>query len=390
MLPWLGSQRSLVLVALAFVIAGVLTAHQSAAVRMRTAGAFASVGIVVGLITPRWDLARLTSGSNVYFDTQMQPDEIVMMEEDVQGGVTTVTRRGDVFTLLTNGKFQGNNGWEMEAQRSFAHYPSLFLQDFDHVLVIGLGTGTTLGTLAAYPWKKLDLVEISPSIARAAKRYFSGPNLGALDDPRLTVTFADGRNHLLLAQDQYDLISIELTSIWFAGAASLYSSEFYRLAKQRLKPGGIFQQWVQLHHIRERDFATVLHTLRAEFAHVALFYGGGQGILVAADRPLVGSRAKIAELARRPSMAPVLPEGRTLDQLVGDVLLIDDGLDRYLSEAAARAGVSLDDLVSTDDSLYLEYATPRGNVLPWSSRDELLDAIRTQRDERAISAMLAP
>ncbi len=71
----------------------------------------------------RWDLARLTSGSNVYFDGYHAPDKILMMREDVHGGVTTVTDTGGVRTLLTNGKFQGNTGWEMNAQRFFAHYP---------------------------------------------------------------------------------------------------------------------------------------------------------------------------------------------------------------------------------------------------------------------------
>ena len=46
--------------------------------------------------------------------------------------------------------------------------------------IIGLGTGTTLGTIASYPWKKIELVEISPAIVEAADQYFRSVNNGAI------------------------------------------------------------------------------------------------------------------------------------------------------------------------------------------------------------------
>jgi len=49
-----------------------------------------------------------------------------------------------------------------------------------------------------------------------------------------------------------------------------------------------------------------------------------------------------------------------------------------------------DDLVSTDDNLYIEYATPRGNVLPWSSRETLVARLRQFRSAEAVSAMAGP
>jgi spermidine synthase len=389
-LPWLGSQRALVATATLFVAAGIVVARRVPSLRLAPVGAFAGVAVAVGLLAPRWDLARLTSGSNVYFDGAQRPDEITMLEEDVQGGVTTVTRTGDVHTLFTNGKFQGNTGWEMNAQRFFAHYPSLFVNRFDRALVIGLGTGTTLGTLAAYPWQRLDVVEISPAIERAARRYFREPNLGSLDDPRVKLHLADGRNFLLVSSERYDLISMELSSIWFAGAASLYSREFYGLVREHLTPGGVLQQWVQMHHIRRRDFATVLHTLRAEFAHVVLFYGGGQGILVASNEPLVASAARVSELEQRPRIRAVIPEGRPLLSLLDDVLATGASLDRYLAEVARDAGVKPSELLSTDDNLYLEYATPRGNVLPWASREELVLELLGRRAPADLARLRAP
>jgi spermidine synthase len=308
----------------------------------------------------------------------------------VHGGVTTVTEAEGVKTLYTNGKFQGNTGWEMSAQRLFAHYPSLFVEKFDQALVIGLGTATTLGTLTAYPWRSIDVAEISPAIVEAAGRYFEAPNRGALRDPRVALTIADGRNFLLVRKKQYDLISMELSSIWFAGAANLYSDEFYRLARTRLKEAGIFQQWVQLHHIRRRDFATIVHTLRKNFREVALFHGGGQGILVASQRPLRISRSRLAALEQRPAVIETEPNGRRLAELTDDILALGAGLDAFLERTADEVGEPLDDLVSTDENLYLEYATPRGNVLAWDARDLLVLHLSSYRDEKAIDALFVP
>jgi spermidine synthase len=183
---------------------------------------------------------------------------------------------------------------------------------------------------------------------------------------------------------------MELSSIWFAGASSLYSAEFYELVRGRLRPRGVFQQWVQLHHIRERDFATIVNTLRQAFPHVALFYGGGQGVLVASQAPLRASRARLAALEARPSVKASEPFGRPLPALLDDVLVLGAGLDRFLAESAAEAGEPVESLVSTDDNLYLEYATPRGNVLPWDARERLVERIRRFHDPAAVAALLVP
>ncbi len=390
-LPWLGSQSSLIAIAVVFV-AGALATPLALGRRIdKPVIALSVAGVAAALLLPRWNLVRLTSGTNVYFDGGQSAGKLLFLKEDIHGGVTSVTRVKGVTALFTNGKFQGNTGWEMSAQRSFAHYPSLFVHDYNHALVIGCGTGTTLGTLSAYPWKRLDLVEISPAIVEAARRYFTVPNRGALDDPRVHIHHQDGRNYLLVDQERYDLISMELSSIWFAGAASLYDREYYQLVHAHLKPGGIFQQWVQLHHVYRKTFATVLNTLRREFKHVTLFYSGGQGILVASDDPLRTSPEKLEKLSDRPAIQATLPGGnRPLISLVDDALVMDHGLDRFLQESADLARVPLDQLVSTDDNLYLEYATPRGNVLPWIAREELVAKLKRFRDPAAIDRMKSP
>jgi spermidine synthase len=362
----------------AFALASIAAARGTA---RRGAAMAGGAAILLAVLLPRWDMARLTSGANVYFTVGPPPDALEMVREDVHGGVTTVARRGGVRTLYTNGKFQGDDGAEMSAQRRFAHFPSLFVHDFDRALVIGLGTGTTLGTIAAYPWKRIDAAEISPAIVEASRRFYTPQTFGALDDPRVRLSVNDGRNLLLVATEPYDLITMELSSVWFAGAASFYSREFYALCRARMAPAGVLQQWVQLHHLRRRELASIVHTLRGVFAHVALFVGGAQGILVASDAPLVASAAHLAALEMRPEIQATLAGARMADLL--DELVASEGdLDRFVLESQGQ-----DEPVptSTDDNLYLEYATPKGNVLNYdtSLREALalLDRYRT-RDPR--------
>jgi spermidine synthase len=368
-------------VALCFAACALLAAWSQGQQRLgRGATVAAAATVAVALLVPRWDMKLMTNGANVYFDTQPLPDELVFVREDVHGGLTSVARRGEVLTLYTNGKFQGDNGHEVTAQHSFAHFPSLFVQEHGRALVVGVGTGTTLGTIAAYPYRDIDVAEISPAIVEAARRYFAEPNRHGLDDPRVRLLLEDGRNVLLLASQPYDLVTIELSSVWFAGAANLYSREFYELVRSRLTPSGILQQWVQLHHIHRRELAVTLRTVRSAFDHVALFVSGGQGIIVAGMQPLVASRRQLAALSREPAIAETLTIASSLEQLLERLLVSGAELDRFVAETELDGAPAL----STDENLYLEYATPKGNVMRYD--ESIADMIATLSSYRVPGA----
>jgi spermidine synthase len=383
LLPRFGSQTSLLAIAAAYAalaLAAALTWRGSALPKM---GRVVAVGCafaaaVIAVVTPRWDLAKLTSGANVYFASGPEPEAIEMVREDVHGGVTTVVRSGDMLTLYTNGKFQGNNGYELEAQRAFAHLPCLLATRHERAFTIGLGTGTTAGTLAAYEFDSIQVAEISPAIAYAARTYFASINGNVFDDPRFLLLNEDGRNALLVSTERYDVVGIEISSIWFAGAANLYSREFYAIVRARLAEGGVLQQWVQFHHMRRRELASVLATVRSVFPHVALFAHGNQGIIVAGENALFISRARAETLARRPSVAALL-EGAELGDLAGDLLVTDEALDHFVADSAREANLSPEALWSTDDNLYLEYATPKNNVADTPSIEETIDMVARYR-----------
>ncbi len=121
-----------------------------------------------------------------------------------------------------------------------------------------------------------------------------------------------------------------------------------------------------------------------------LFYGGGQGILVASDEPLRTSLTRLEKNQATPEIGVTIPEARPLVTLLDDVLVMDQGLQRFLEDTAKEEREPLDALISSDDNIYLEYATPRGNVLPWSAREELVANLQRYRDPVAIGSLVTP
>ncbi len=138
-LPLLGSQRACGAVAIVYAAAALVVPVR----RRWQVGAAAVATVALVALVPRWDLARLSSGTNVYLERQPQQGRVVWMDEDVHGGVVTVTENTGITTLWTNGKYQGDTGWQMTPQRSFADLPAAFAPRFGRALVVGLGTGVT-------------------------------------------------------------------------------------------------------------------------------------------------------------------------------------------------------------------------------------------------------
>jgi hypothetical protein len=50
------------------------------------------------------------------------------------------------------------------------------------------------------------------------------------------------------------------------------------------------------------------------------------------------------------------------DARLDDLVLADESLDAFIDDVCAKEGLSRESLLSTDDNLRLEYATPRNNV----------------------------
>jgi spermidine synthase len=134
--------------------------------------------------------------------------------------------------------------------RALAHLPLLSMEAPERVLVIGFGVGNTLHAASLYPSvRRLELADLSENVLRHAT-FFAATNGDVMASPRLAVFVNDGRHHLTLQRPgTYDLITLEPPPLAAAGVASLYSTEFYRLARSRLKPGGYLTQWLPAYQV---------------------------------------------------------------------------------------------------------------------------------------------
>ncbi|HSG38751.1 MAG TPA: fused MFS/spermidine synthase, partial [Thermoanaerobaculia bacterium] len=135
-------------------------------------------------------------------------------------------------------------------------------------LVIGLGTGSTAGWLARVPSvERVDVVELEPAIEHVAE-VMSKVNLDVMSNPKVHHYAGDGREFLLTTRERYDVIFSEPSNPYRAGIASLFSQDFYRAALGRLRPGGIFVQWLQGYEMDANMLRTAYATLTSVFPAV--------------------------------------------------------------------------------------------------------------------------
>ena len=127
--------------------------------------------------------------------------------------------------------------------RALVHIPLLSMPSPQRVLVIGFGVGNTTHAATLHPSvQQVDIADLSQHVLEHAS-YFRETNGGVLEDPRVKVFVNDGRQHLQMQPEgTYDLVTLEPPPIAYAGVGSLYSREFYTLARSRLKPGGYLTQ----------------------------------------------------------------------------------------------------------------------------------------------------
>ncbi len=239
------------------------------------------------------------------------------------------------------------------------HLGPIFHSAPRHVLIIGFGSGMTVSAVARYPEiERIDCVEIEPAVIGAAP-YLEKLNRGVLRDPRVHVILDDARNFLLTTRDSYDVIISEPSNPWIAGVAALFTQEYYRAALHRLKPGGIFVQWLQAYSLFPEDLRMVLATFVPQFPQVTLWRGDSPDLLLVARAqalpPESESVAWRLDRLRKLWVVPGLREdyealGMRQPEALYAFYLLDD---HELRQLAA------DPLLNTDDRTRLEYRAPR-------------------------------
>lgn len=273
---------------------------------------------------------------------EMADTSDVLFTAEGPNATVTVIRAEDYLALRINGKVDASNR-DTHTQLLLGHLGALLHPAPRRALVIGFGSGMTLSALTRCPdIQHLDCVEIEPQVIQAAN-YLESLNEGVLRNPRVHLALDDARNYLMTTGERYDLISSEPSNPWMAGMANLYTVEFYREAMARLRPGGLFVQWVQGYSLDPVDLRMVMRTFASVFPRVTLWRGEPADFLLvgqAASGPLPLDRLRalwseptlqsdFQKLGlQRPSglLAYHLLDDRDLRRLIGDGPLNTDDL----------------------------------------------------------------
>lgn len=111
------------------------------------------------------------------------------------------------------------------------------------VLVVCFGMGTSFRS--ALSWDvDTTVIELVPAVPQTFG-YYHTDAAEIVRHPKGRIVIDDGRRFLNRTSQQFDVITIDPPPpLEAAGSSLLYSTEFYRVLKQHLKPGGIVQVWI--------------------------------------------------------------------------------------------------------------------------------------------------
>ena len=214
-------------------------------------------------------------------------ERLLAWEEGLLAQVAVVEKDG-IRSLLINGKADASNGPEdMRTQALLAHLPGLLSPrpPAGTAVVLGLGSGVTAGTVAAWGFAPLIVAEIEPAVVRAA-RWFEPENGNILARPTTRLRVDDGRRVLARLPGPVALVTSEPSNLWMSGVSLLFTREFFELAARRLGPDGVFCQWLHLYQVAPEDVRTLVGTLTDVFPQAVAVVDGSDLLLVASRSPL--------------------------------------------------------------------------------------------------------
>jgi spermidine synthase len=141
-------------------------------------------------------------------------------------------------------------------------------------VMVCLGAGLAAGSALTHPLERLDVVDLIASVKNGA-RFFDEENNHVFSDPRLVLHVNDGRQFLLATRSAYDVAIVDSTHPKSVDSWILYTREFFQLIHDRLNEGGIVVQWLPLHGLSEREFASVVATFASVFPKMTLWASVG-------------------------------------------------------------------------------------------------------------------
>ena len=406
LLDWLGLWHTVQLVSAIYLFVAIFT---PAAASRGSQVARIAAGVMLVLVFTALNPSRLAEPAGA--DTT---GRVVEKWEGSDGTVTVVEEPGQGLSIKINSNYSLGSTQAFSPQIFQARIPLLAWPASDSVFFLGMGTGITAGeALNRDDFKEVRKVvacELSPDVVAASKKYFTG-RVGGFDlthglyqDPRAEVLVADGRNHLLADRETYAMINADLFLPYRRGTGNLYSREHFQTVRERLKPGGVFVQWLPLYQISAREFGIIARTMLSAFPQVSLWRGNFQpgaeiaAIVGHADLSPLPSSTLDAETEKRLAV-----EGATHLDMQQLMLPVNEQTIPlfYGGNLTLAADLFGQYPLNTDDRPVIEFGTPRSLHQPQgadrpqfleSRFADLVDQLqsRTPPDEDPLLSLRSP
>jgi|EP01047_Picozoa_sp_COSAG01_P062375 spermidine synthase len=221
----------------------------------------------------------------------LQVEEVLLDERSEYQHIQVLRTATYGVMLCLDGVIQITERDECSYQEMIAHVPMCAhsAKPAHRVAVIGGGDGGVLREVTKHT--SVDVVdhcEIDRRVCEVALQYL--PQIASgLAHPRVTSHYEDGAAWLRAKPGFYDVIIVD-SSDPVGPAASLYSLDFYEVARRALAPGGILCTqaeclWNNLDLIAElvRDAQTLFAQVRYTYTTVPTYPSGQIGFLLCTD-----------------------------------------------------------------------------------------------------------
>ncbi len=413
-------------------------------------GAFAAIVLaLVGMLalatvrpsTLHWNLTKMTLGvfrislAKDVLDQETWGEPDLVYYRDGLSTTVSVERWGRHYSLKNNGKVEASNGDDMPTQIMVSALPLLLHQKGARGLdaaIIGLGSGVTVGAAMQFPLRSLEVIELERAVAEGS-RFFAHANhleyplreFPYVQMPRLRLINDDGRNYLASTDARYDVIIGEPSNPWLTGVSDLFTADHFRIAKRKLRPGGVYCEWVQLYEMSPENVKIIYRTFASQFRYVVVFSAedlSSDTVLVGSDSPLPLDLAHLRAGFAAPGVAAELERAYVhspFDVLARVLLSSRAEVMRYTQIEERRGPNGFDAVpastnagpcaapqcrrtpspINTDDNARIEFAAPRdligferykgylqtiyADTWPYGSLSGLLTGLRTAPAQRA-------
>ena len=375
LLPSLGVHGVVLLASGLAALAGLVAMFLPGTPRPRllplsTAAALLIATTVTGAFAPRWqpllmslgtfrpysalDLVRTFRGSGATGDPTrvLAADQRVLYYRDgINASVLVATDKDQSKRWMrVGGKVDASTG-DMLTQVLLGVIPVAMGDSGARTLVVGHGSGVTAAAALAAGAGLTDIVELEPAVV-AGSRFFHEHSEDPLDDPRVTLHLEDARTLLMHGAGEYGVIISEPSNPWVAGVNNLFTVDFYRRVRARLRPDGVFCQWLQLYELSPRTFKSLLASFLTVFpdAHLFCVWRGADALVVAAPggRTLSLERLRSPRLSFEYGRAPLAAP----EQLAGF----------YVASGAALRAMAAGAEPNSDERPFVEYQAPRDMI----------------------------